>query len=590
MAHFGKIILTGLFAALAFPALGVLENAYFAPEGPTLFKVVLPNGVHYNFSDDGNRPGHLMSSFGWEGVYDKYGNVTLKSVSGESLSFRHGRLVSETLGGKTTAYDYDMPRSAPTNTLTPLTIFIYDEEKLAKDYIRREEAVKWAYTGRLAFPYVNPNFSGALYAQLSLLFFVLALFGGRRGWLKVVALLLSVVAAACTVWSGSRGALLGLFVGVVLTTGMAVKYGKVSWRLAAGVGGTVVLAMVALVLFGQANLMRGFGGGGLDWSNALRVEMTKAAPRMMADAPGGWGSFGVGRGYSYWYQPLELILMSGTMINSHLTWLVKFGMVGRFLYLFTLFALFAIAVRLAVRERFILPLAVLSGFAVTASFNPLYSEWGLWLVPGVAIACLLWRARGMRLKTMALFAGMCALGAAVALYGLLAVGASQRGATSIAYDGRRIKVNGANPRIWIVDDDQGALGGALVGRDIREFYRLVPHAPSVGYVRRIDDLPGQGVDRLVLAGKAGNDWLLRLSEDEKMRSRSRLPKSVLFVSPPFSPSEVPEGVLALCRPTVLVGEFAAQYNEDYRTPRPWVKIVPAMEKYILRWMAYVVGG
>ena len=192
MVHFGKIILAGLFAALAFPALGVFENAYFAPEGPTLFKVVLPNGVHYNFSDDAGKPGHLISSFGWEGTYDRKGNVTLKSATGDLLSFRHGRLVSETWGGKTAAYDYDMPRSAPTNTVTPLAILVYDEEKLAKDYIQREEMVKWANTGRLAFPYVNPNFTGALYAQLSLLFFVLALGAGKRVWFRVAGLVLAV--------------------------------------------------------------------------------------------------------------------------------------------------------------------------------------------------------------------------------------------------------------------------------------------------------------------------------------------------------------------------------------------------------------
>ena len=127
----------------------------------------------------------------------------------------------------------------------------------------------------------------------------------------------------------------------------------------------------------------------------------------------------------------------------------------------------------------------------------------------------------------------------------------------------------------------------LVGREIREFYALSPHAPSVGYVRSIDDLPEKGVERLVLPGKSGNDWLLRLSEDERMRSR--LPKSVLFVSPPFSPSEVPEGVVALCNPTVVVGEFAARYNDEYRTPRKWVRIVPGMEKYVMRWMALAVG-
>ena len=209
-------------------------------------------------------------------------------------------------------------------------------------------------------------------------------------------------------------------------------------------------------------------------------------------------------------------------------------------------------------------------------------------MPVAVIAHLLWRSRGMSLKTVGLFAGVSALGAAVVLSALLAAGSSQRGRPSIAYDGRRIKVNGLNPRIWIVDDGQGTLGGALAGRDIREFYIVQPHAPSVGYVRSVDDLPEKGVDRLVLPGKSGNDWLLRLSENEKMRSN--LPKSVLFVSPPFSPSEMPEGVLAMCHPMVLVGEFAALYNEEYKKPRPWIKIVPGMEKYILRWMTFAVGG
>ena len=79
---------------------------------------------------------------------------------------------------------------------------------------------------------------------------------------------------------------------------------------------------------------------------------------------------------------------------------------------------------------------------------------------------------------------------------------------------------------------------------------------------------------------------MKLSEDEE--ARNRLPKSVLFISPPFSPSQVPEGVLALCRPRIVVGEFAALYDEEYAKPLNWVTIVPGMEKYILRWMQYVM--
>lgn len=587
MAFFKRALLTALFAAVSTTATGGLEDSYFAPDGPTLFKAVMPDGSAYRFEYDAQRPGHLLSAIGWTGAYDGKGNVTLQSGTGDELGFQQGRLVSAKLGGKAFSYAYDMPRHAPTNAVTPLAILLYDEKKFSENYLKREESVKWVDSGRLAFPYVNPNFSGALFAQLALLFGALALLPLRRRGVRLLFLALAAVAAGCTAWSGSRGALLGLFAGSGLAAAAVFPWRRATWRTWAAVAG-VALAVLGLVLaLGSENLMRGFDGQGLAWSNALRVEMTKAAPRMMADAPGGWTSFGVGKGYTFWYQPLGMVLMSGSMINSHLTCLVGAGTVGRFLYLLVLFFLLALSARAAFCGKQPLPLAVLAGFAAMAMFNPLFSEWGLWVVPFLSAVWLAVQVRRTPLRMWAALAG-CSVLLAAAVMGVFAYVAGTDGRRpSIRYDGRRVRVNGESPRIWIVDDGQGALGGVLVGREIREFYALSPHAPSVGYVRSIDDLPEKGVERLVLPGKSGNDWLLRLSEDERMRSR--LPKSVLFVSPPFSPSEVPEGVVALCNPTVVVGEFAARYNDEYRTPRKWVRIVPGMEKYVMRWMALAVG-
>jgi hypothetical protein len=79
-----------------------------------------------------------------------------------------------------------------------------------------------------------------------------------------------------------------------------------------------------------------------------------------------------------------------------------------------------------------------------------------------------------------------------------------------------------------------------------------------------------------------------LSEDPS--ARKNLPKSVVFVSPPFQPSDIPEGVLKCCRVKVLVGEFAARYEPGYANVPDWVMVVPGMERYILRWMWYVMGG
>ncbi len=582
------MIICGILAAVSMQAAAGMEDAYFAPDGPTLFKVVLPDGNSYRFEFDFSKPGRLVSSVGWTGEYERSGRVMLKSPSGDFLEFDRGRLVRFRFAGKEGSFAYDTPRKAPANAVTPLAMLIYDEKELSKKYIAKEEAVKWAETGRLAFPYVNPNFSGALYAEIALLLLAFAWSRRRNAPVCVVTAVVSAIAVACAVWSGSRGALLGLFAGigigmlfVVLRTGLTI-------RMAASV--LAVFAAIVAIAFavGQDNLMRGFGGdGGMTWSNALRVEMMKAAPRMMADAPGGWLSFGVGKGFTYWYQPLGMVLMSGSLINAHLTWLVGFGAVGRLVYLFTLFAVVWLSFRTAVRESNMVPLTVLTGFAVIACFNPIFAEWGLWVVPALSSIPLLASLRRIGRKPMAVGLLAAAVSSAVVVYALVLVGSCCDGMPSIAYDGAAVRVGGSRPKTWVVDDGQGVLGGVLVGRDIREHYLNVRHAPAIGYVRSVEDLPASGVERLVLPGKSANDWLLMLSENEK--ARDRLPKTVVFLNPPFSPSEVPQGVLALCRPKLLVGEFAARYNPEYQTPPSWVSIVPGAEKYLPGWMFFALG-
>ena len=577
----------GLAAVLPLAAAAGIEDSYFVQDGPTLFKAVLADGSSYQFEFDFSRPGRLVSAIGWSGAYDGKGRVRLSSPQGNILDFDRGRLVYLRWGGVERRFDYDLPRQAPANAVTPLAMLIYDEKKLSENYIEKEESVKWSDTGRLAFPYVNPNFSGALFAQISLLFFALAWSFRRRRVVGVSFAVVSVAALACAVWSGSRGALFGLFAGAGLGTAFAVVRRGVSRRLLWGGVAVAVLVLAVVFALGHENLMRGFGDeGGLTWSNALRVEMMKAAPRMMADAPNGWSAFGIGKAFTYWYQPLGMVLMSGSLINSHLTWLVGFGVVGRFLYLLVLFAFLFLSLRLAFRQRMLLPVSVLGGFAVMACFNPLFGVWGLWVVPALASVPLFMSFRQMGLKSLLRVVCWCTLASAVVTGGLMAIGATDGAYPSIEYDGARIMVNGSHPKTWIVDDGQGVIGGVLVGRDIREYFVSTRRMQAVGYVRDVRDLPSSGVERLVLPGKSGNDWLLMLSEDEK--ARERLPKSVLFLNPPFSPSEMPEGVLALCHPKLLVGEFAARYNSEYQTPPAWVGIVPGMEKYLAGWMAYAL--
>lgn len=572
-----------------------IEDAYIAPINHFMFKMVLPDGVVREFQRDPARPAGLVGADGWEGNLSDDGTIAIRRKEGgvvqESFEFFRGRLVFHSQGGLEKRFPYDAPRAAPASSFTPLDIVTFaDEREDSLAYSRRELEMKWAETGRLAFPYSNPNHSGALFAELTLMALA-GVFACRRRRAAAAIAAVAALCAICTMLSGSRGALLGLASGVAAV--LLFRIGRlVRSRVFLGIVAVIVVVVTAwLALGGAANLMRGFTStGALDWSNAIRLDMWKAAPQMMVAAPWGWGGVRVGQAYLDWYQPLDALCLTGSLMNDHLTVMVQVGWPWRFGYVFALaFVLFS-GFLAAWRCGVAAPLAVWAAFAVMSWFNPLYLEWGLWIAPAIALA-MLFRvlARSPKSAFAAAGAAVCVAGAVISA--LVWTGSGDSGkleCPQIHVDGRRIAINGRNPKIWVVDDGRGALGGLLFGKDIRSFYAADRSLPAIGYVRDIADLPPNGIDRLVLAGKAGNDWLLELSENAA--SRKNLPKSVVFISPPFLPSEVPEGVRVLCRPRIIVGEFAARYRDEYAKPPDWVTVVPGMEKYLLLWPQYVIGG
>lgn len=584
-------LLSALFLAVSAAAGGDdMETAYFAPVNQLIFKVVWPGGGVREFERDLSAPERLRSTDGWKArlVGDEDGKVDVfspKGIDGQRDVFRfdRGRLVRIERGGETNEFAYGEVRPAPQGAFPPLLVTREMTSEAAREYSFNEFLHKWDGSGRLAFPFVNPNQNGVLYAELFLLFLCLA-FSLKRRFVRPAFAALAMLAASCLVWTMSRGAWLGAVVGTLCFAVTGLRRFLKSRLFWASLGIVVVSIAVWVFLFGSAQITRGLDGVGMNWTNAIRMEIWSRAPRMMVDAPSGWGSYIPGAAYLDWYQPLNVFALTPTLINDHLTWLVANSWTGRFLYAFAAFSILSASLLVAVFKRNPLPLAVWTAFALAASFNPVGHRWVLWAIPVAACISFIggefWRRKRVVLGTLTAVASLSTISVAV-LFWLGTV--EPKGYVPVRFDGKRVYVNGSNPKIWIVDD--GTLGGGLTGKDIREFYSCVRHAPAVGYVRSVGDLP-DSVARLVLAGHAGADWLMKLSEDEE--ARNRLPKSVLFISPPFSPSQVPEGVLALCRPRIVVGEFAALYDEEYAKPLNWVTIVPGMEKYILRWMQYVM--
>lgn len=578
------------------------SSAYIAPENQILYRMRHPDGTYREFQHDFAHPGDLFGAYGWRGRA-RGDRIVIKSgplVEGgpAEFVFQGGRLVSFRQGTVSRSFDYASPRS-PAGRIAPY-FQIEEGEVLARHRKGGRKAAravdrkvsnavmgKWKKSGRLQWPFVNPNENGFLFASLALLSVLLLV--RRQKALRIAGGAAFAVFAVAMVLTASRGAFLSFAVGllpVVVLRFKTIVRSRAIWSLAA----VILVAAAAWFLTHEAKLLtRGFSSGS-SWSNETRLEMWRAAPAMMVEAPGGWGIAAAGGAFMDWYQSLDVIAMPGSLINDHLTILVGLGWFGRFAYLFAWMSLLGLLAVVAVKMRTGVALGLWLMFAVASWFNPLLFQLPLWIVPVASLALLMFRRPwgSVRWRTALSVVLGAALVSALVLAGVALAGEGSRlRGYPIRTDGSRLLVKGTNPRTWLADDGQ-AFGGVLSCKEIRAHYANNPHAPAIGYVRDVKDLPTD-VDRLILGGRTGDAWMRMMSEGGAEAQR-HLPKEVVFVSPPFPPSALPEGFLKACKVRVLVGEFAALYEPDYAQKRPWVEIVPGVELYFSDWMARTVGN
>ena len=586
---FSVMVLCLMSCAMAAPgmrrvAVEKVASAYLAPINQHMFKLVWPGGAVTELARDYSSDGALKGRDGWRGRFTREGDAEIVNPNGSAVyRFRKGRIVELRDGAVSHRFPYDQPRIAPHETRSPLAVSKAKLKAAAVEYAMDRFRHKWDGTGRLAFPFVNPNMNGALYAQMFVVFLFLAA-AFRRRWLRIALGTACAMSAACLIWTMSRGAWFGTALALAPVAAFRLRrLLRLKW-LWIGAGGFFAMLFLWIAVNGTDGLTRGFESGG--WSNALRIAIWRAAPRMMCDAPDGWAFCGTGAAYVSWYQPLNVFALMPTLINDHLTYLVGHGWIGRVIYLFAAFVLFMFSGYVAVRRRYFPALAFWTVLAVPACFNPMMHVVWFWLIPAAAsipaLGLLPWRNWRM-MGTMVVSALALALGAVACIW-LFGRGGGP-GEERIRADGSRVLVHGDRPTIWLVDD--GTIGGGMTGRDIRLFYSAERRAPALGYVTRLDDLPEKGVTKLILSGDKGTEWLKRYLESLDMQRH--LPNMIVFVSPPFSPSAVPAELHGKCCVRLVIGEFSARYEPEYRNPPTWVKIMPGMERYLVRWMWTVMN-
>ena len=361
----------------------------------------------------------------------------------------------------------------------------------------------------------NPNKAAAILACLLILLLGLSLKSGKTGqtcfatlrrWGRWCCGALAAVVGFALVRTFSRGGLVAFLAGaVILLVGSWKKPCKL-WRW--------FPALLAVLVIVGAALWTGFAGRmarsapSADTSVGNRLVIWRNVPAMMVDAPGGWGRGNAGDVYMGWYQPLSNHLRYRTLVNSHFTWLVEMGWIGRIGYVCGLAFLFAMGiVRLRVRGDPI-PLAVLTSFTTSAFFSSVAEERLVCVIPLIltlpAFKSFVFDAT-MRMRWIsvaaALLVGCSLLGAAAV------AGTACRSEDTIPLrkspDGTRIVVGNGTPSSWVVCDP-AAMGGPAFGRLLRGFAQTPEgRGPVYGLADDLATVPDD-VRHLALCGKAAN--------------------------------------------------------------------------------------
>lgn len=440
--------------------------------------------------------------------------------------------------------------------------------------------IQWK--GRFTLLYRNPNRAGCLMALLAIAFLAMVTSYGSRFWLRIAGVLGAITFVILLFMTESRGSLVAFLAGAAVIGFFAARsrLGRRSGLVMLALCLASVAAIVAALAFaGKFNIWHSGTSG-----DQLRWEIWSAAPRMMADAPWGWGTVTTpGLAFFRWYQSFQSPFFTWTLVSAHLTAMASFGWAGRLAWVFFWIAVLVIPFLAARRGASALPSALWAAFFVAGLFNPVFSSWTLWLLPLVSLALLGRELRHWKSFMRPLM--FCFVLSVAAIVALMWTGktTSAKADVPVKLVGETVLIGGDSPKVWLLDDEK-TLGWVMAPKELRFFYLSVSGTKCLGYAKSLRALP-RHVDRLVVAGEKCTEYL-----EAWKAGKAPTAKSVRFISPPFGPSAIPVDFLHTVPFTMFVGEFALRFQKTYGqgTLPDWVVVVPGAERYIPGWVSLVV--
>ena len=556
------------------------DACYIAPCSALMYRMMQPDGLVREFARGRKDPQALIGAEGWTGRVDGdavevFAGPDAGDCAGAKLSFRNGRLAGASFGGRSRAFEISAvkPPAVGVGALWPSA----QEDGGGGGY----DFDIWRGKGRLRLWFVNPNRAGAFFAELMVLFIALSYLAGpgRRG-LAVVGCIGAFASFGCVLLTGSRSSFVAALSALAVLALFWLRRRITPRRALLALVGLVVCAGMVYASPKSGRLTTRLFA--MDRANKVRLRNLAAAPRMIRDAPGGWGFIGAGKAYRNWYLSFNSRSVPVTLVSDHLTRVVELGNPMRVAYLAFWLGILGTMTLAAFRGRSAIPLALWIVLAVSGVFNRTLGACSLWAAPVTAVLCMCRKPTGRGLVQIgSVVVASLAIAAALLAFAL-ASGKTPDGALRVKADGRRVLLNGDAPDCWIVDDGW-VFGGGIASMEMRARFVEGQDGFPVGYVRSSLDLPKRGVRRLVLGGKAGLEFLMALS-DGKFPDDFQVPPEIVFVSPCFPPSVIPEIMLRNSAVRLFIGEFAAAQSPEYENPPSWVTVVEGAELYIPNWL------
>ena len=569
-------VLAAVFFGLKFDpaATNAVTESRIYPVAPAAYRMVQPDGTARIFNLTDAEKGILAGPKPWLGVIKdrridiwadpEYTGGKLRTA----FTFVAGRLRLMILDGKRYTFAKASPQDDTLERLFP--------KRKVRNYERNSTADIWRNDrSRLRLWFANPNSAGMLMAEA--LIFCTWLLMKTRGFSRAVVGILSVACSYGLLATGSRGALLGVILGLAVIVGVHIKKMFSVKAFAILLLGFIV-AGTGIVVSGNAKRLTDTFTS-IDGGNARRLKIGLAAVKMFADAPTGWrGGEVSGRNACLnWY-----VFDEPNSLRTHLMSLAECGWFKGYIYVF-LWMMVLVSGFILARKKHPLTGAIWVAFGVAGCFNPVYRDWETWVLPVMALWAMASPGGRFTPKQWRSSVLAAAFLSVLTVFGLVAAGKLLERPTKISVrcKGKATLVNGEEPQVWVVGDPLVMGGGGFPGREILAYCMRNPNVGAIAYVYDVNDLP-TAAKSVIVAGRNVPDYLAAYEKGRACKA-SRL----LFLSASVGPDTVPKRLIEESELLWVAGSLLADRNKSYAGKRAWVKLAPGCERYIPNWTDFL---